>query len=131
MYSLDFILSQVHPSKPDYYLIELNQAAVEGLAGVDKVILDYNPRIPGLYVVRPRYRVPKRETWKDIGAVLRDKSGDCKDLTAWRLAELWRMGVNARAESIVERIGPRLQFHTYIRYADGRVEDPSRELGMR
>lgn len=131
MYALDMLLSQVHPSKSDGYLVNLNQAAVEGLAGVDKVILDYNPRIPGLYVIRPAYRVPARESWKDIGAVLKDKHGDCKDLTAWRLAELWVMGVPARAESIVERQGTRLLFHTYVRYPDGRVEDPSRELGMR
>lgn len=129
MYSLDFILSGVHHTMPDGLLVRLNAAAVEGLAGVDSVYFDhYN--IPGLYAIRPRYYHPEIEQWKDIGAVLRDMSGDCKDLTAWRLAELWRQGVAARAESIVQRNGTRLSFHTFVRLPDGRTEDPSRELGM-
>lgn len=135
MYAIEYIIGLIHPSRSDRELIELNQAAVEGLAGIDSVILKFNPKLQPLYVVRPRYVVPKRETWKDYSAVLKDGHGDCKDFTAIRLAELWRMGVDARAESIVTRIPgfwgrARLQFHTYIRYPDGRVEDPARELGM-
>lgn len=110
-------------------LVELNQAAVEGLALVDAVLLDYY-QLPSIYTVRPRYRVAKRETWKDIGAVLRDGWGDCKDFTAWRLAELRKQGVAASAESIVGRSGRKLLFHTYVRYPDGRLEDPAKRLGM-
>lgn len=130
MYSLDFVLSGVHHTMPDELLIKLNQAAVEGLACVDSVYFDhYN--IPGLYAAGVRYHHPEVEQWKDIGAVLRDKVGDCKDLTAWRLAELWRMGVHARAESIVQRYGKVLSFHTFIRFPNGGgTEDPSRILGM-
>lgn len=114
---------------PDGLIIALNQAAVEGLALVDSVLLDYYPIRP-LYEVRPRYQVGGSEQWKDIGAVLRDGWGDCKDFTAWRLAELRKRGIRARAESIVERQRKRLLFHTYVRYADGRTEDPARILGM-
>lgn len=114
---------------PDDMLIALNEAAVEGLALVDAVLLQYY-NIPSIYSIQPAYKVAKKETWKDIGALLRDRWGDCKDFTAWRLAELRRMGIQAKAESIVARQGNRLQFHTYVRYADGQVEDPARELGM-
>lgn len=114
---------------PDELLIGLNEAAVEGLAGVDSVILRwYN--IPSIYSIRPVYRVERKEAWKDIGQLLVDRIGDCKDFTAWRLAELRKAGVQAKAESIVMRSGSRLQFHTYVRYSDGRLEDPARELGM-
>lgn len=115
---------------PDWSLVKLNEAAVEGLAGVDRVLLDIYPRLPSIYEVKPRYRVAKRETWKDIGAVLRDGWGDCKDFTAWRLAELWKQGIDAKAESIVGRKGRKLLFHTYVRYPNGQLEDPAKLLGM-
>lgn len=132
MYNIALQVSQIHQSvKSDELLVKLNAAAVEGLAGIDLVLYDFFPNIPGIYTFRPRYHVPEVETWKDIGAVIRDKAGDCKDLVAWRLAELWRQGVvGARAESIVERQKTRLQFHTFIRLPNGQVEDPARELGM-
>lgn len=114
---------------PDDMLVALNQAAVEGLALVDRVLLDYYPIRP-LYEVRPQYKVGGKEEWKDIGAILRDGWGDCKDFTAWRLAELRKRGIHARAESIVERQRTRLLFHTYVRFADGRTEDPAKLLGM-
>lgn len=129
MYKVCYAISAVHPTMPDDMLIDLNQAAVEGLALVDGVLLDYY-QLPSIYEVAPRYRVAKRETWKDIGTVLHDGWGDCKDFTAWRLAELRKQGIQAKAESIVERIGRRLRFHTYVRYQDGRYEDPAKRLGM-
>lgn len=110
-------------------LIGLNQAAVEGLAGINTVLLSYY-NIPSIYDVRPKYRVGSKESWKDIGAVLRDMWGDCKDFTAWRLAELRQQGTNARAESIVVRKAKRLMFHTYVRYQSGALEDPAKQLGM-
>ena len=114
---------------PDGLLIALNQAAVEGLAGIDSVLLDYYP-IPPLYDVRPTYKVGSTESWKDIGAILKDGWGDCKDFTAWRLAEVRKAGIQARARSSVERHKRRLLFHTWVEYANGHTEDPARILGM-
>lgn len=120
---------------PDYLLIELNQAAVEGLANIDSVILKhYN--IPSIYQIAPIYKTGGPESWRDIGSILTEydrqgrRWGDCKDFTAWRLAELRKAGIAAHAESIVTREGKKLLFHTYVRYADGSLEDPARELGM-
>lgn len=111
-------------------MIALNEAAVEGLALINGVLLDFYPRFPSLYDAHPRYKVAPKETWKDMAAVLRDGWGDCKDFTAWRLAELRRQGIDARAESIVGRKGRQLMFHTYVRYVNGMVEDPAKLLGM-
>lgn len=129
MYNVCYAVSAVHPSMPDDLLCALNAAAVEGLALVDAVILRYYV-IPSIYSIKPAYRIAPKETWKDIGALLTDRWGDCKDFVAWRLAELRKQNVNAWAESIVQREGNRLLFHTYIRFADGHLEDPARILGM-
>lgn len=129
MYNVCYAVSAVHPSMPDDLLVALNEASVEGLALVDSVILRYY-NIPSIYTKRPKYRIAPKETWKDIGTLLGDGWGDCKDFVAWRLAELRKQGVSCKAESIVQRQGNRLLFHTYIRFADGHVEDPARELGM-
>lgn len=131
MYNVNLKLTAIHRSvKNDAMMLRLIEAMVEGLAGVDVVLLEWYPRIPGIYTFRPRYRVEHAELWKDIGYILQDRCGDCKDLVAWRLAELWRMGVDAKAEAILERHANKLQFHVFIRYGTGAVEDPSRELGM-
>lgn len=129
MYTTCFAISAIHPSMPDDMLVRLNQAAVEGLALVDRVLLDYY-NFPSIYKVAPKYRTGGKETWKDIGALLKDGWGDCKDFTAWRLAELWKAGVNAKAEAIIQRQGRRLLFHVYIRHPDGSIEDPAKLLGM-
>lgn len=114
---------------PDDLLIALNEAAVEGLALIDSVILDYYPIYP-LYYIRPAYKLAQKEQWKDIGQVLKDGWGDCKDFTAWRLAELRKAGIQARARSIVERQRKRLLFHSFVAYPDGSTEDPAKQLGM-
>jgi hypothetical protein len=114
---------------PDDFLIELNQAAVTGLALVDGVILS-RYTLPSIYEIRPKYRSPKHEQWKDIFTIIQDGWGDCKDFVAWRLAELWAAGIQAQAESIIQRDGAIILFHSRIRRADNSVEDPSRELGM-
>ena len=114
---------------PDEMLVRLNQAATEGLALVDRVLVDYY-NFPSIYEVAPKYRIGPRESWKDIGAILKDGWGDCKDFTAWRLAELWKLGINAKAECIVQRQGRRLLFHVYVRHPDGSIEDPAKLLGM-
>jgi hypothetical protein len=114
---------------PDGMLVALNEAAVEGLSLVDSVLLDYYPILP-LYHIRPEYKIGASEQWKDIGSILRDGWGDCKDFTAWRLAELRKRGLRARAKSTVERQRKRLLFHTFIAYPDGTTEDPARILGM-
>ena len=130
MYLTCFEVSAIHPSMPDELLIQLNQAQVEALALINEVLLEWYD-IPSIYELKPRYFNDKVERWRDIGGVLKDMKGNCKDLTAWRLAELRKRGVGCHAESIVERLSKRkLRFHTYVRLDNGGFEDPAKRLGM-
>jgi hypothetical protein len=58
---------------------------------------------------------------------MRRGGGDCEDLATWRAAELRAVGEPARV--IVYRSAPSV-LHAVVRRGDGRIEDPSRRLGM-
>ena len=110
----------------------LLMAALEGLTAVNAVLLARAARpVPRLYDSGVRYKreAPGREDWLHVGQVLKRKSGDCEDLSAWRAAEL-RVYDAEPARVVVIRTGPRT-LHAVVQRADGRVEDPSRLLGMR
>lgn len=72
------------------------------------------------------------DTWKDAVEVARDGHGDCKDLVAYRIAELRARGIAARplAEIDMNSAGIPLYHFTLVR-ADGTKEDPSVLLGMK
>lgn len=53
--------------------------------------------------------------------------GDCEDLASYRAAELRLGGESCRV--VVRRTGPRV-LHAVVERADGRIEDPSKRLGM-
>jgi hypothetical protein len=83
-----------------------------------------------LYDAGVRYKRERagRERWKTWEELLRDHEGDCEDLAAARAAELRASGEpGARAFAREVRPG---RFHAVVRRADGRTEDPSRQLGM-
>lgn len=108
----------------------LLSALLRGLVAANLVILRRNPRMPALYESGVRY-VPEpvgMENWLTYDQVLRAGKGDCEDLSAARSAELIRVGIMAWPEVI--RTGRR-RFHAVVRYPDGRIEDPSKILGMR
>jgi len=104
-------------------------ALLEGLVALNGVILDEMRNPPCLYTSGVRYvaEPPGFENWLSLDRVIRAGKGDCEDLAAWRTAELKRVGVDARA--VVIRTGPR-KFHAVVRWPDGRIEDPSKRLGM-
>lgn len=115
--------------------------------------------IPLLYESGVEYdREPwagKFEEFADILTVLRRGWGDCDDLAAWRVAELREIGeprlglppeekadtriywrgkcrfhrphVNLRCAGCLKT---QLTMHVQVRRADGRIEDPSRLLGL-
>jgi hypothetical protein len=116
------------------------------LFAIDFAYLQDYPTTPKLYHTHVRYRVePKRplvtvmgeqffglESWKSVPIVLADGFGDCEDLACWRAAELNMEGIKARPFWKVRVFpGKRLRlYHIMVRYPDGRVEDPSKRLGM-
>ena len=105
-------------------------AALTGLTAVNVVLLRRNPNAPKLYASGVRYRQEPqgRENWLTIPKVLSRGFGDCEDLAAWRAAELQRAGIRARV--VVIRSGPKT-FHAVVRLPGGKIEDPSRKLGMK
>lgn len=96
--------------------------------------------IPTLYTSGVRYRPEPWgqgiEEFADALTVMKRGWGDCDDLGPWRVAELREAGDAAAHVKISwkTRIGkngkPFRGFHVTARHGDGRVEDPSRYLGM-
>jgi hypothetical protein len=105
-------------------------AAFAALASAD---LAANPG-PSLYASGVRYAREartvsggRREEWLVPSLVRARGRGDCEDLATWRAAELRRQGERgARAIAVPSGVG----FHIVVRRADGRIEDPSKRLGM-
>jgi transglutaminase-like putative cysteine protease len=84
--------------------------------------------LPPLYAAGVRYmRSDPREHWQTPVETLSRGGGDCEDLAMWRAAELRVSGEPARV--VWRRTGPRV-LHAVVRRGDGRIEDPSRALGM-
>lgn len=104
---------------------------LEVLTEADVAYLRKHPRTPRLYAsgVRFRREPPHEERWNDVPEVLRLRYGDCEDLAAWRCAE-WRLaGVWARP---LLRSGGRAHLlHAVVLLPDGRIEDPSKRLGLK
>ena len=106
---------------------------LEALTAVNEAWLREHPHAPYLYASGTRYEEepPGREDWQDIPETLLLHTGDCEDLGCWRVAEL-RVRAHEAAHPFVRKslAGPRTVYHVAVRRADGRLEDPSRILGM-
>jgi hypothetical protein len=106
---------------------------LEALVAEDMAYLTAHPATPTLRQSGVRYveDLPWREEWKDIPETLARRAGDCKDLVAWRLAELRLSGERAATARVtVYEVGARVINHITVCRSDGRIEDPSREQGM-
>ena len=106
------------------------------LSGVVRANVDYlrrHPWTPHPYRAGLRYqREPRgQEHWKGISQILRDRHGDCEDLSAYLAAWYIARGQKAQIHLTWKRTrrGGRL-FHVQVRGPSGRIEDPSRVLGM-
>lgn len=92
---------------------------------------------PALYRAGVRYeREPLgREDWQDIPITLRRRHGDCEDLACWRVAELRLRGIAAKPYVTWRPLrapdgGTLTLYHIRVQWPDGRIECPSRVLGM-
>lgn len=108
------------------------QCLLDALTAIDLIWLKANPDTPRLYKAGVRYvREPKgQERWRSVPYVLQAKQGDCEDLACWLAAEEQLRGVNARAVGKGIRTKRGALFHITVRYPDGRIDDPSKRLGM-
>lgn len=106
----------------------------EALTQIDVELLRTQPRPTSLYDSGVRYaREPSgAERWASVPLVLARGAGDCEDLACWRAAELRLRGdAAARVVSTAQQLSAtRRLFHVLVRHGDGRLEDPSRRLGM-
>ncbi|SRR5581483_2198043 len=114
-------------------------ALVEALTWANMQWLEENPGTPSLYGASPMYQLKVRpmsiDFWADIPTVMSQGGGDCKDFTAWRIAELRRAG-NAMVVPEIRYLPQCLPtgevvnlWHVLVRQGP-KVEDPSKLLGM-
>lgn len=95
------------------------------------ILKEYGKSFPRLYESRVVYR-PEHgtEIWRDCSIVLEDGFGDCEDLACWCCAEYRIAGIAADPYIKWRRVEDDLRYHAVVRLPDGRIEDPSRALGM-
>ena len=90
-------------------------------------------RFRPLYTSGVRYkREPKEpgrtEHWQTITELYQARFGDCEDLASARVAELRMQGI--RAVPWLLKRPSSTTWHVVVRYPNGKIEDPSRLLGM-
>lgn len=105
---------------------------IGALYQIDLGWLRDNPRTPKLYHSGVRYREEPRgkERWRSIPRVLELGWGDCEDLACWLAAERTLEGRATVPTFRSRRVGGSVKYHILVRRPDGRLEDPSRVLGM-
>lgn len=89
-------------------------------------------RLPALYLSGVRYvaELKGREQWQSAVETYLTRVGDCEDLVAYRVGELWAAGRDARPHvRLVSSRGFRL-YHCRVWTPSG-LEDPSKVLGMK
>lgn len=102
------------------FLVKLNRAELQRY------------KLPWLYKSGVRYRrepkIPGRaEDWQTITQLIQSGYADCEDLAAARAAEL-QIKKGIKAIPWLKKKGK--VWHVMVRYPDGKLEDPSRILGM-
>ena len=104
-------------------------SAVEGLTCLNETIMRRARRpFPFLYKAGVRYqREAGTENWLNARELLKQKRGDCEDLSAYMAAWL-RVYRDEPARVKVYRSGKK-RLHAVVSVA-GRILDPSRVLGM-
>ena len=135
MYRITFVLDLFKGEHERELSHEALHTLPMALMYVDMKYLQAHPEVPGIYESGVRYEEepPGQEDWQDIPTCLRMRVGDCEDLACWRAAEYRvRHGIMAVPVFTCKRKpnGGYL-YHITVRLPDGRIEDPSRRLGMR
>lgn len=111
---------------------------LEALVQVNLIYLRSHPDTPLLYESGIRYKSEihsfgiSKEEWFDIPHLLERMKGDCEDLACYRVAELRHSGVRAKVAVKDKDLTPTTTlFHVLVQWPNGRLEDPSKKLGMK
>lgn len=120
-----------HSSASQVEEAEALMLLLEALVALDRTYLRHHA-VKGLY--RSGVVYGRTVEWDTIPAVLQRGYGDCKSLTAWRIAELRERGIECRPVfRWVRRKNGRKDFHILVATQRGVGdvwEDPSKTLGM-
>jgi hypothetical protein len=118
----------------------ITRGFLQGLIAYNRILMRLR-KVPPLYDSGVRYSAERYagtgvEEARDALACLKAGSGDCEDLCAYRAAELQEQGIDANLKIYWRKVlkrgraaGVRI-YHVQVRLPDGRIEDPSRLLGM-
>jgi hypothetical protein len=89
--------------------------------------------VPDLYRSGVRFakQPPEACAFKKPSMVLKAGGGDCKQLVLWRMGDLLNAGVKVTPRIIWIPAPQGFMAHAQLRHNDGRIEDPSLNLGMR
>ena len=121
---------------PTFMPEKLNGSALEhllpALVGLNENFLKTHQQTPLLYSSGVRYMAEPRgqEKWLTIPFVLKQRFGDCEDLSAWRAAELRVRGENAKCVWTYRKTPRGNLYHIRVQRGNGMIEDPSLLLGM-
>jgi hypothetical protein len=134
MYKVTFV-SGLFKGKRNRELSNLNLGILlSALAEIDVLELTRLPELPDLYSSGVRYANEPigQEDWQDVLTTISRGTGDCEDLACWRVAELRvRHGIDAKPYFSFRPVGPgKTLYHIQVLHPDGRIEDPSKALGM-
>jgi len=120
-----------HPSASQVEEAEVLHLLLESLVAVNRAYLRHHAT-KSLYSSGVVYG--RTVEWDSIPAVRHRGYGDCKSLTAWRIAELRERGIECKPVfRWVKRRSGRKDFHILVAAARGKGdvwEDPSKTLGM-
>ena len=135
MYRITFVLDMFKGPHEQEMSHKALQTLLMALMYVDMFYLQTHPEAPALYESGVRYseEPPGQEDWQDVPTTLAMGEGDCEDLACWRAAE-YRVRHNIMASptfTCKKRPNGGYLYHILVKLPDGRVEDPSRRLGMR
>jgi hypothetical protein len=126
-------LGEVPLLKRSRFLGVFIKPLLDALVTVNRLYLRAH-HVPPLYQSGVRYMQEpadgRPEEFAAIPVVLSRGWGDCDDLAPYRVAELQEAGEKAKIRITWRRVGKRRTYHVLVRRGDGRIEDPSRLLGM-
>jgi hypothetical protein len=101
---------------------------LEFLIGQNRLFLQFH-RVPELY--RSGVKYERTVIWDSIPALYARQGGDCKSLTAARIAELRQRGIKVRPVfRWVKNDAGDDDYHILVLHENGSFEDPSKVLGM-
>jgi hypothetical protein len=125
---------------------------LDALAQANLAYLKRHPETPALYDWAPQYKIKPRpyvpgtgsatspmgqqaDIWQDIPSTMRRGTADCKDLAAWRVAELYmdgytHIGFYIKVQQVEDLIVYHIQVEGYDKNGVFKREDPSKLLGM-